>query len=595
MNKTVNINLGGMFFHIDEDAYQKLTRYFDAIKRSLSNSNGQDEIIKDIEMRIAELVSEKHINEKQVINLKELDEIITVMGQPEDYRIDNEDDEPKSNDFSTSSFSTRTNKKLYRDKETGMIGGVASGLSHYFGIDAVWLRIILVVLIFGGFGSGIIAYIVLWIVMPEAITTSEKLEMKGEPITISNIEKKVREEFDTVSEKFKNANYDKMGNQVKSGVDKFTGGVGEVFLTIFRIFAKFLGVILIMSSLAVLVMLFIGVFTLGSSLFIDFPWQNFFEAGNISEYPLWVYGLIMFGAVGIPFFFLLLLGFKLVSPSMKSIGNIAKYTLLALWLISIGILISIGVRQATEFAVDGRFIKKETIALKENDTLFVKFKFNDFYANDIKDNDNFIITEDSTNKKVIYSNNIRLYVVKTDEKVPYIQIERKAKGRSLSNAKKSAEKIIYGYSIVGNQLILDNYLLTDFKNKFHDQEVEIYLYLPKGTMFKADSNMQDYDDSDDSYFNLHWSSDEYIYKVESDKVHCLNCPPEEDEMDDFEADENLDGTIDIEGPENTIDSLGTSVTLNENGILIKKNNKKTENKEIKSVKINEDGITIKTK
>ena len=188
-----------------------------------------------------------------------------------------------------------------------------------------------------------------------------------------------------------------------------------------------------------------------------------------------------------------------------------------------------------------------------------------------------------------------MYVVKTDEKVPYIQFERKAKGRSLSNAKKSAEKIIYGYSIVGNQLILDNYLLTDFKNKFHDQEVEIYLYLPKGTMFKADSNMQDYDDSDDSYFNLHWSSDEYIYKVESDKVYCLNCPPEEDEMDDLEGDENFEGTIDIEGPENTSDTLGTSVTLNENGILIKKNKNKTENKEIKSVKINEDGITIKTK
>ena len=73
MNKTVNINLGGMFFHIDEDAYQKLTRYFDAIKRSLSNSTGQDEIIKDIEMRIAEIISEKHANDKQVINLRPID------------------------------------------------------------------------------------------------------------------------------------------------------------------------------------------------------------------------------------------------------------------------------------------------------------------------------------------------------------------------------------------------------------------------------------------------------------------------------------------------------------------------------------------
>ncbi|MBK8599817.1 MAG: PspC domain-containing protein [Flavobacterium sp.] len=593
MNKTVNINLGGMFFHIDEDAYQKLTRYFDAIKRSLSNSNGQDEIIKDIEMRIAELVAEKHTNEKQVINLKELDEIIAVMGQPEDYRIDNDDDEPKkTNDFNSS---TRATKKLYRDKDTGMIGGVAAGLGHYFGVDAVWLRLILVVLVFAGFGSGIIAYIVLWIVMPEAITTSEKLEMKGEPITISNIEKKVKEEFDTVSEKFKNANYDKMGNQVKTGVERFTGGLGEVLMSILKVFAKVLGVILIISSLATLVVLFIGVFTLGSTAFIDFPWQSFFEAGNISEYPLWVFGLLMFGAIGIPFFFLMLLGFKLLSPNMKSIGYIAKYTLLALWLISIGILISVGVRQATEFAVDGRFLQKETLPLKATDTLYVKFQFNEFYANDINDNDNFIVTEDANNAKVIYSNDVRMYVVKTDEKVPYIQIERKAKGRSLSAAKKTAEKIKYGYKLEGNHLILDNYLLTDFKNKYRDQEVEVYLYLPMGMLLKPDSSIQDYDDSDDSYFNLHFSSDQYVYKVDSTKVKCMNCPPEENEWNDVEGAENFEGTIDIKGPETPEDSTGTSVTLNENGILIKKSSNQSESKKIKSVKINEDGITIKTK
>ena len=182
---------------------------------------------------------------------------------------------------------------------------------------------------------------------------------------------------------------------------------------------------------------------------------------------------------------------------------------------------------------------------------------------------------------MIYSNEVRFYVVKTDEKVPYIQIERKAKGSSLSRAKKTAEKIKYGYKIEGNRLILDNYLLTEFKNKWRDQEVEIYLYLPVGTLLKPDSSIQDYDDSDDSYFNLHFSSDQYIYKVEAEKVKCLNCPPEENEWSVVED-------------ETDTDSTSTSVTLNENGILIKKDNNESE-KEIKSVKINEDGITIKTK
>jgi phage shock protein PspC (stress-responsive transcriptional regulator) len=576
MNKTVNINLGGMFFHIDEDAYQKLSRYFDAIKRSLSDSNGQDEIIKDIEMRIAELVSEKHTNEKQVINLRELDEIIAVMGQPEDYRIDPDGDETQKNNFNTTN---RAHKKLYRDKDKGSIAGVCTGLGHYFGIDSVWIKILFLILASTSFG--IIAYIILWIVMPEAVTTSEKLEMTGEPITISNIEKKVREEFENVSDKFKNANYDKMGNQVKTGFGKFVAEISEVFLSIFKIFAKILGVILIMASLAILVILFIGVFTLGSSAFIDLPWQDFINAGNFSDYPIWAFGVLMFLAIGIPFFFLLLLGFKLLSPSIKSIGNIAKYTLLALWLITIGILISIGIKQASEFAVNGRVVKKETIALQANDTLFIKFKHNDYFAKDVHDYNNFMITEDSLGTNVIYSNQVRLNVVKTDEKLPYLQIEKEAKGKSLSDARKTAEKIKYGYSIVGNKILLDNYLITDFKNKYRDQEVEIFLYLPEGTLLKPDNSVQDYDSSDDSFFNLHFSSDDYIYKVGKSQVKCLNCPPEENEWNDVE---NAD-----------VDSTSTSVTLNENGILIKEQNKEEVDKEVKSVKISKDGITIKTK
>lgn len=575
MNKTVNINLGGMVFHIDEDAYQKLSRYFDAIKRSLSNANGQDEIIKDIELRIAELISEKHNSDKQVISLKEIDEIITVMGQPEDYRIEDDATNTSTNTYNDH----RTNKKLYRDKERGSIAGVCTGLGYYFGIDATWIKIAFLATAFAGFGFGIIVYLILWIATPEAVTTAEKLEMKGEPVTISNIEKKVREEFDTVSEKIKNVDYDKMGNQVKTGAEKFATSIGDVLMSVFKVFAKFLGIILIMTSLAMLVILFIGVFTLGSTAFIDFPWQDFVNAGNFSDYPIWAFGVLMFIAVGIPFFFLLLLGFKLLSPSIKSIGNIAKYTLLALWLIAIGILISIGIKQATEFAVSGRIIKKETIALKENDTLYIKFKHNDYYAKNINKHNDFMITQDSSNANVIYSNQVRISILKTDEKLPYLQIEKEAKGKSLSEARKTAETIKYGYKIVGNNLILDNYLLTDFKNKYRDQEVELFLYLPKGTLLKPDSSVQDYDNSDDSFFNLHFSSDNYVYKVGSSQIKCLNCPHEENEWNDI--DEN-----DADSKDDTIKEV--ILKINGRDIISKKTNTST-------IKLDENGILIKTK
>lgn len=576
MNKTVNINLGGMFFHIDEDAYLKLTRYFDAIKRSLGNSSGKDEIIKDIEMRVSELLTEKQKSEKHVVGLKDVDEVIAVMGQPEDYIIE---EESNASHQSFSNSGTRKSKKLYRDKEKGMIGGVATGLGHYFGIDSVWLKIMFLIFVFAGFGTGILAYIVLWIVTPEAVTTSEKLEMTGEPVTISNIEKKVREEIESFSDKFKNADYDKMGNQVKSGAERLGSGFSDFIMTVFKIFAKFLGIILIMSGISTLILLLIGVFTLGTNLFVEFPWQNFVDAGNFTDYPIWMFGLLMFFAVGIPFFFLTLLGFKLLAPNIKSIGNIAKYTLLAVWIIAMALAISIGIKQATEISYDNKTVQKQPINIKTTDTLFVKFKYNDYFSKDLDHHRDFEFVQDSANHQLIYSTNVNLRVLHTDEKTAYIQIEKTARGKSYIDAKERAEKINYKFEIKGNQLILDNYLLTDIKNKFRDQEVKIYLYLPEGQLLKPDASVEDYDESDDNFFNLHFSSDNYVYKVESSKVKCLNCPISENEFDDVEDIEDIDSndtinevSVKINGKE-VLNGKKTSghLTTDKNGVIIKIN------------------------
>ncbi|MEZ7503744.1 PspC domain-containing protein [Flavobacterium sp. Arc2] len=576
MNKTVNINLGGMFFHIDEDAYLKLTRYFDAIKRSLSKSSGQEEIIKDIEMRVSELLTENQKTDKHVVGLKDVDQVIAVMGQPEDYII--EEDNHTSQSYSNAA--TRRTKKLYRDTDKGMISGVSAGLGHYFGIDAVWVRIIFILLVWGA-GTGVLAYIILWIVVPAAVTTSEKLEMTGEPVNISNIEKKVREEFENVSDKFKNVDYDKYGNQIKTGAGKIGSSFGDFIMTIFKIFAKFLGVILIMTGLATLMALFIGMFTLGTSSFIDFPWQGFIEAGNFTDYPIWAFGLLMFLAVGIPFFFLTVLGFKLLAPNMKSIGNIAKYTLLALWLISVALAISIGVKQASAFAADGRIVKKENIVLLPTDTLQIKFKHNDYYTKNIDDRDDFKIAQDPSGAEVLYSNDVSLKIESTDEKLPYIQIEKEAKGKSIAEARKRAEQIKYSYKIEGNQLTLDNYLITDLKNKFRDQEIEVTLYLPEGTLFKTDSSVKNYDRSNDDFFNLHHSSDKYLYKVFDSKVKCLDCPSDEDEYNDV--------SMHIEDDENK------TIKITKNGVSITNDTVNISNSDLKELKINKDGIIIKTR
>jgi phage shock protein PspC (stress-responsive transcriptional regulator) len=577
MNKTVNINLGGLFFHIDEDAFQKLNRYFDAIKRSLSNSSGQDEIMKDIEMRISEIFTEKKTAEKHVINLKDVDAMIAVMGQPEDYRIEEEGGEATQTNFNNTS---KSSKKLYRDIDKNILGGVSAGLGHYFGIDALWIRLALVLIVIAGVGFPIFLYILLWILIPKAQTTTEKLQMTGEPVNLSNIEKKVREEFASFSDKVENADYEKMGNAAKSGAEKVGSAIGEVFMTIFTIFAKFIGAIILMFSIFVLGAVLIGGFTFGSTTFVDMPWQSYYDAVIVSEFPIWLVVILSILAIGIPFFFLLILGLKLLITNMKSIGNIAKYTLLALWLIAIGILISFGIKQATEIAYNGKIVQKETLNLMPNDTLDIQFKFNDYYAKDFRHND-FEVTQDENGNDVIYSNGISIELIYTDEAQPYLQIEKRAEGKSITDAKKRAEKIDYTFKFEGNKLILDNYFTTDLKNKYRNQEVELYLYLPQGTILRPDSTVSRFDSSNNGFFNLHYSSDDYIYKVTKEQVKCLNCPIEENEYNDIEIYSSQDSVL-------------STVTINSDGIHIKESNKSEEKRNFKGLEINKEGVIIKT-
>lgn len=606
MNKTVNINIGGLFFHIDEDAYQKLNRYFEAVKRSIADTSGKDEIMKDIEMRVAEIFNERQLSNKHVINMRDVDAVVDVMGQPEDYRIDNEEEKTSKTTFS-SIENNNNKKKLYRDPDNATIAGVCAGLGHYFGIDAVWIKIFLLIAVFAGFGSGIVAYIILWIAVPEAKTTSEKLQMYGEPVNISNIEKKVREEISTVSDRIKNnVDYEKMGNQIKETSKRTGNGIASFLIGLFGVFAKIFGAFMvIIGSLSLLAVLISCVLLLvSSSLPNNFVYNHIVTPLGF-ETPLWLQGIIYLFALGIPFILLLILGLKLLIPNFKSIGNAAKYSLLGIWIISVGVLSAMAIVETSQIAYDGKSFEKQIINLNPNDTLFVKFKNNDFYSKNVDENQSFEVTLDEANKEVVYSNKIEFEILPTDEPQAYVKIEKEAKGKSPKEAKDRAEKIRYHFDIKGNKLVLDNYFLTNPNFKYRNQQVNIYLYVPKNLLLKMDKNVENYDVSDNDFFNLHYSSSDYIYKVGDSQIKCLNCPVSENEYDDVitedinitQDDTSYTKTVKINGEVISEDRVGKNgeLIINEDGVVIKPGEQKGNTETVKSIKLDKNGLEIKTK
>lgn len=522
MNKTVNINLGGTFFHIDEDAYGKLQRYLVAIKKSLSDPEGSEEILKDIESRIAELFSEKLKSPTQVVTLKELDQVIAVMGQPEDYAVDEElfEENPKPKRNYNTGY-----KQLFRDIDNKYIGGVSAGLGHYLGLDAVWVRLIWILLAFGSGGTIIFAYVLFWILVPAAESTSDKLKMTGEPINISNIEKKFKEGYETVAEKVKNADLDKYGQKVKSSSATFFDTLGNILLTILKIFVKFIGVIVVITAISTLIALIVGLITAGSfgmwgnGLFLDW-----YELVDTTQTPLWLISLIIFFAVGIPFFVLLILGLKMLISNLKSIGTPAKIALLIIWIAAVIGLIILGIRQASQTAVEGEFTITETLPIKKGDTLNLAMSNNNEFDLNPKRRGDLSIKYDNQDQKIIYSTNIRLIVRSTTDSIGKLIVVKQAESHNFLDAKKLAEAIDYKYQITQNNLILDPNFTTPFKNKYRDQKMEVIVYLPEGSVLFAHENTNSYHLNYSNHQDIlnDGEEDKYLL-IEKNKTTCLNC------------------------------------------------------------------------
>ncbi len=512
MNKTISINLSGMLFNLEEAAYNQLLKYLQTIKNYFSEAEGRDEIIGDIESRIAELFQER-LKSKQVILEQDVEDIIEIMGKPEVYAEEASADGTTSNENSTGtdvpnngqeSFYGKEKKRLFRDPDEGMLGGVCIGVGHYLGIDPVWLRIAFLVGLFF-FGSGPLLYLILWIALPKAETTAEKLQMRGEAVTIESIEKKIKEEFERINKKAgeftEGATRTLRDKKVGSRATNFLNELFEAILNFIRNLIRWMG-------------RSFGVFLFVIGLVLFFTWLtavigqgqaiSFNDDEGMSSFSLKAFMGAFFAndkhvniaAIGIALFLLapvialLLAGIKLFFyPKFKTV-NWPGAVNGGIFTIGLILCIVAAVLLTNQFRAKGKILESVPFAIQSADTLYVKPNMDNTVnlKNNLSlDNWSFYFNDGDE----LITGRIKLNVVNAGNENNYMTIEKLARGEDKKVAIKSAGQINTYVKENGNELVFNsNFNLKDGE-KWRGQKVTYVLHLKENQIVKFDKNMID--------------------------------------------------------------------------------------------------------
>ncbi|GDX52309.1 hypothetical protein LBMAG27_13560 [Bacteroidota bacterium] len=530
MNRTITINLSGIVFHIDENAYDKLKQYLEKLKSHFSSTQGNDEIIHDIESRIAEMFSEKVSEAKNVITLDEVNAVIEAMGNPEEVagaESTQQSSQSSSQSSSSSSttgttYTTSGNKRFYRNVDEKVFGGVCSGIAAYFDFDPIWLRLAFALSFFFA-GTGLILYLILWLIIPAARTTAEKLEMRGERVNISNIEKNIREEMNNVKDRVqefgKEMNSENTRQKIRNNSARVGSFIGEVFTRVFQVIGKIFGFFITLISIALLVGLTIAVFSLFGVFSFALP--AVFTHMLFSNVDL---GWLITGSilvVGIPLVLLLLNGIRIlfnVNLHLKSVGLV----MLIFWLAGVGMATYQGVKLGKEFAKEGSNREATTLTMV-GDTLKLDVSPNRIeWREKEKEYSEFfhgIYLTDKEDSLYIRTVSLDIQPSKTDS--AELVIIRRSRGSTSMEARNLAGETEYHYVMSGNTLTLSPVCLIETDNKFRGQNVDMILKLPvgKSVYLEKDARMilSDVQNTTDTY---DWEMGGHTWLMTKDGLEC---------------------------------------------------------------------------
>jgi phage shock protein PspC (stress-responsive transcriptional regulator) len=477
MDKTININIAGTLFQIDDIAFRLLRDYLQAINNRFRNVQGGHETVEDIESRIAEIFQSQR-GLAGVITKENVEAMISIIGKPEDF----DQDEPGPDQ----KVYTAQRKRMYRNPEDKIIGGVCSGLGAYLETDPVLFRI-LFVLFTAFFGVGFLIYIVLWIALPEANTDVRKREMFGNAYhSVRSMTKQADGIYSSTSEQY-SASYNNT-SKIGNAFNEVFRAIGRVCYIFFRIFMIIIGVLLVMTGfLAILTLLMIFVFKL--------PWAFTTDAFNSTLVYLpdflnyivnpsvapWIIALTLL-AIILPLLALIYWGVKMIFwfRAKDGIFSLAGFVL---WVLVLAALTVILFNEGISFKETARTSSQIAIP-NPPDTLYIMtdhkiadLKFDKRFA--VPDDDYTVYLVDSTKKMYIIPD-LQLNI--SDRDNAKLEIRKRSAGRTRNDAVRKSESLIYNYRISRDTLYLDEYFSIPSGSKWTADFLWINLFVPEKTI-----------------------------------------------------------------------------------------------------------------
>jgi|GEM_PF-131195 Putative stress-responsive transcriptional regulator len=484
MKKTVIVNINGIIFHIDEDAYGKLSAYLEALHRYFDRQAEGKEIVADIEARIAELLQPLIDDAKQSITIEDIGQIIATLGQPEDIAGEENESEPSQAEKKPQPSPRRIKRKLYRDTDNSVIGGVCSGIAAYFDTDPVIIRIVLIALCFAG-GASFIIYPILWIAIPAAITASQKLEMRGEDITVNTIER--------THHGAESANQNTVWYRIRSFINEIFHMCGRILLFFWKVVVFLLGVSLILMAIALIISALSAVFfnkfflveVTGSQSLSITEFLNTMISPGMTMLVLVLAIFVVF----IPLIGIIYGGLKLIIRFQVN-DKWAVLSALMLWIAAVITATILVFSQVNNFRAKGEVKELVNLTVTPNNIIYISANVS---GNEELDKIHYppqhlFGIRGKGNKNELWGR-VSLNIEKSSKSIPEMEIIREGRGVSQLDAEAAAKQIHSGYTLKDSTLVIDP-TFTILQDKWKFQHTRIILRLPVGAKVYLNASLR---------------------------------------------------------------------------------------------------------